>query len=312
MKKYAFGVDIGGTTVKIGFFEMSGQLLDKWEIKTNTEDKGAHVVDEIVDSIEEALAAKGISKEEVLGVGMGVPGPVTKDGIALGSANIGWSNYSIAAHMSERIGLPARAGNDVKTATFGEMWMGGGKGYSDVFFITLGTGVGAGIIVDGRMMYGYKGASGEFGHIIVNREEKERCGCGRYGCLEQYASATGLVKLAKKRLAASEKDSALRNLENVTAKDIFDYAKEGDALADEVVDEFSKILGRALSDAACVINPEIIVIGGGVSKAGTFLLERVHKYFKEDTLFTCTDTKFALAELGNDAGIYGAVRMLLE
>lgn len=312
MAKYAFGVDIGGTTVKIGFFEVNGRLLDKWEIKTNTAENGAHVVGDIAGSITQKLTAEGISKEDVLGIGMGVPGPVTLDGVAVGSANIGWSNYPIAAHMSEIMGLPVKAGNDVKTATFGEMWMGGGKGHSNVFLITLGTGVGAGIIVNGKMMYGANGAAGEFGHIIVDRNEKERCGCGRCGCLEQYTSATGVVRLAKRKLAASEAESSLRNVGSLTAKDVFDHAKAGDQLADEVIEQFAKILGRALSDAACVINPDIIVIGGGVSKAGTFLLDRVHKYFREDTLFTCADTKFALAELGNDAGIYGAVRMLFE
>lgn len=312
MKKYAFGVDIGGTTCKIGFFETSGALIDKWEIKTNTENNGENILSDVAKAVDNKLAQEGISKDEVQGVGVGVPGPVRSDGVVNRCVNLGWGTVSVEEELGTLTGLKVKAGNDANVAALGEMWQGAGAGCKDVIMVTLGTGVGGGIIVDGKVVAGYNGAGGEIGHITVNNDEIEPCNCGQYGCLEQYASATGIVRVAKRKLAKTSEETSLREFTELTAKDIFDEAKAGDAIALELVDEVCEILGAALSNMACVVNPEVIVIGGGVSKAGEILTENIQKHYIETSFHACRDTKFVLAGLGNDAGMYGCVQMLLD
>ena len=285
MKKYGFGVDVGGTTVKMGFFETSGELLDKWEIKTDTSDNGKAVLPDIAQAIDNKLAQEGISKSDVEGVGIGVPGPVRSDGVVNGCVNLGWGVINVAEEL--------------------------GKGSKDVIMVTLGTCVGGGIIVDGHVVAGYNGAGGEIGHITVNHDEIEPCNCGQYGCLEQYTSATGIVRMAKRKLAKTQDATKLRDYKDITAKDIFDVAKEGDEVALGLVDEVGEILGSTLSNIACVTNPEVIVIGGGVSKAGQILIDTIQKHFKESCFHACRDTRFELAQLGNDAGIYGAMQLII-
>lgn len=312
MKKYAFGVDIGGTTCKIGFFETSGTLLDKWEIKTNTENGGASILSDVAQAVDNKLAQEGISKDEVQGIGVGVPGPVKSNGVVNRCVNLGWGIVNVAEELGSLTGLEVKVGNDANVAALGEMWQGGAKGCKDVIMVTLGTGVGGGIIVDGKIVAGFNGAGGEIGHITVNSDEIEACNCGQYGCLEQYASATGIVRVAKRKLAKSTDETTLRKIEPLTAKDVFDEAKAGDEVAISLVDEVCGILGYTLSNMACVVNPEVVVIGGGVSKAGNILIESIQKHFEETAFFACRETKFALAGLGNDAGMYGCVQMLLD
>lgn len=310
MKKYVFGVDVGGTTIKMGFFTVEGELLEKWEIPTRTENNSENVLPDIAAAIDAKLAEKGISKDEVSGVGFGVPGPVTREGVIQMNANLGWRNKHAAKELGELTGLPCMGGNDVKTAGLGEMWKGGAAEYKDAVFITIGTGVGAAIIVDGKVILGAKGAAGEVGHIKVDMEEKEACGCGGIGCAEQYASAPGIVKMAKKKLAEGDAPSILRDKE-ITAKAVFDAYKEGDKLAEEVVEKFGHYLGYSLAATAAVVDPEAFIIGGGVSKAGDVLVEVVQKYYKQYVWPGCRDKKFVLAKLGNDAGIYGAASYVL-
>ena len=312
MKKYAFGVDVGGTTCKIGFFETTGHMLNSWEIKTNTENKGAFILSDVAKSIDNKLAQEGISKDDVQGIGIGVPGPVNSEGIVLRCVNLGWDVVNVAEELGNLTGLTIKVGNDANVAALGEMWQGGAQGAKDVIMVTLGTGVGGGIIVDGKVVAGFNGAGGEIGHITVNSDEIEACNCGQYGCLEQYTSATGIVRLAKRKLAKSTDQTTLRGIAELTAKDVFDAAKQGDGTALGLVDEVCEILGAALSNIACVVNPEIIVIGGGVSRAGQILLDSIQKHFVETSFMACRDTKFALAKLGNDAGMYGCVQMLLD
>lgn len=311
MKKYAFGVDIGGTTCKIGFFETAGVLLDKWEIPTDKENSGENILPNISKEIDAKLAKEGISKDDVQGVGVGVPGPVKSNGVVNRCVNLGWGVVDVAEKLGGLTGLEVRVGNDANVAALGEMWQGGAKGCKDVIMVTLGTGVGGGIIVDGKIVAGFDGAGGEIGHITVNKDEEEACNCGQHGCLEQYASATGIVRLAKKKLAQSSEETALRKFETLTAKDVIDEAKAGDAVAVELLDEVCGILGSALSNMACIVNPEVVVIGGGVSKAGAILTDNIQKHYVETSFFACRDTKFALASLGNDAGMYGCVQLLL-
>jgi len=312
MKKYAFGVDIGGTTCKIGFFETAGVLVDKWEIHTDTENGGVNILPDVAKAIDNKLAQEGISKSEVQGVGVGVPGPVTSDGVVNRCVNLGWGIMNVGEELGKLTGLEVKVGNDANVAALGEMWQGGAKGCKDVIVVTLGTGVGGGIIVDGKIVAGFNGAGGEIGHITVNHDEIEACNCGQYGCLEQYASATGIVRVAKRKLAKTAEETNLRKFEPLTAKDVFDEAKAGDEIALGLVDEICEILGAALSNMACVVNPEIVVIGGGVSKAGSILIDCIQKHFIETSFHACRETKFASAQLGNDAGMYGCVQLLLS
>lgn len=311
MKTYGFGVDIGGTTVKLGLFRTDGELLDKWEIPTRKEDGGSQILPDVATSIKKKIAEKGIAADDVQGIGVGVPGPVTPEGVVCKCVNLGWGVFNVEEALSELTGYPVKAGNDANVAALGELWQGAGKGAKNIVMVTLGTGIGGGVIIDGRIVAGATGAGGEIGHLPVNDEETLVCGCGKKGCLEQYASATGVVTLTKRAMEASDQPSSLRELSEVTAKDTFDAAKAGDALALEVLEQFGKILGKGLATIACVVNPEMFVIGGGVSKAGKIITDVVEKYYMPYTFHACQEAQFKMAELGNDAGIYGCVKMIL-
>lgn len=312
MENYVFGIDVGGTTVKCGLFTEEGEVLDKWEIPTNKENGGASILGDIAAAINAKLTEKNIDKTAVLGVGIGVPGPVKSDGTVLNCVNLGWGIFNVNEAMSGLIGLPVAAGNDANVAALGEMWKGGGKGYQDVVMVTLGTGVGGGIILDGKIWAGSNGAGGELGHMIVNPEETDVCGCGGHGHLEQYASATGIVRMAKKELAASDAPTTLRNYETLYAKNIFDEAKAGDVVAAALVDKLCAILAGALTHVAATVDPQVFVIGGGVSKAGEILTEGLKKHYNQNLLAALYDKEFRLATLGNDAGIYGSAKMILD
>lgn len=305
MAKYVFGVDIGGTTVKIGIFTDAGKLFDKWEIPTRTDEGGKYILSDIAESVEDRRVEMGIDKKDVLGVGMGVPGPVRADGTVLRCVNLGWGIFNVEEELSKLTGYVVKAGNDANMAALGEMWQGGGKGHRNIVMVTLGTGVGGGIIINGKMISGVNGAGGEIGHICVNDSETEKCGCGNTGCLEQYTSATGIVRSANILLNTTDKPSKLRTVQYISAKEIFDAAKDGDELAASLVENHGKVLGKALAQIACVVDPEIFVIGGGVSRAGDILIDTTKKYFLEYAFHACRTTQFALATLGNDAGIYG-------
>ena len=309
MKKYVFGVDIGGTTVKLGLFDTEGNVLDKWEIPTRTEEDGSKILPDIADSIRDKM--KLIDKASVMGVGVGAPGPIDSEGIVHRAVNLGWGTFSVKNTLEELLNIPVMAGNDANVAALGEMWMGGGQGYKDLIVVTLGTGVGGGIINNGKILTGAMGAAGEIGHIHVNDSEEEICGCGNRGCLEQYSSATGITRLANQLLEASSKDSVLRQGE-VSAKTVFDAVKARDPLAVEVAEKFGKYLGDALAAVAGVVNPEAIVIGGGVSKAGEVLIDFIRPHYEKNVFHGNRQVVFSLATLGNDAGIYGAAKMVMD
>ena len=311
MNKYVFGVDLGGTTVKMGLFTEDATLIDKWEIPTDKAEKGSKILPDIAASIQEKINEKSLEKENIIGVGIGVPGPVDSKGVIYTAPNLGWDVFNVNDTLSEMLGLAVKAGNDANVAALGEMWKGGGAGYQNLVTVTLGTGVGGGIIIEGKVLAGYSGAGGEIGHIHVEDNEEKVCGCGNKGCLEQYASATGIVYIAKKRLAKDDAPSVLRGHADFSAKTVWDAVKAGDGVAIEIAEQFGEYLGKGLASIACVVNPEIIVIGGGVSKAGEILLDYIVKYYKPYVFKGSRDTKFALATLGNDAGIYGAAKLML-
>ena len=291
--KYCFGVDIGGTTVKLGLFSEAGAIVEKWEIVTRTEDEGSAILPDIAEAINGKLEQHGIEKEQVLGIGVGVPAPVTVDGIVNGSANLGWKYKNAKKELEELTGLTAEFGNDANVAALGEMWKGGGVGYRNM------------------IMVGENGAGGEIGHMCVNLEETDTCGCGRHGCLEQYASATGISRLARKKMEHETRATILTK-EDLSAKAVFDAVKEGDEVAIEVATEMGNYLGHAMADMAAVLDPAVFVIGGGVSKAGEVLLSFIEKPFMEKAFFANKNVKFKLATLGNDAGICGAAKLVLE
>lgn len=309
--RYCMGVDVGGTSVKLGLFETEGKLLDKWEIPTRKENHGEQILPDVAASILGKLEEKKIRREAVAGVGMGIPAPVDSEGVVQQTANVGWGYKEVTRELSELLdGMRVEAGNDANVAAMGEMWLGAGRGEKNLVMVTLGTGVGGGVIVDGHMIVGHHGAGGEIGHICVNREEEDACGCGLHGCLEQYASATGIAKLARKALSGEHEETVLHG--EPSAKDVFDAVKAGDALATRIADEFGRYLGGALASIAVVADPAVFVIGGGVSKAGPVLIPFVEKAFREKAFFANKDTKIVLAELGNDAGICGAARLILS
>ena len=311
MGKYVFGVDVGGTTVKIGYFDLEGNVLDKWEIPTRTEDGGKNILPDVAQSIKDKMAEKGIAQEEVAGVGAGVPGPVDGEGHVDVAVNLGWKDVQVRDELQNLLGVPAMAGNDANVAALGEMWRGGGLGCKNLVAVTLGTGIGGGIIIDGKLLTGADGAGGEIGHIHIVDDEPNACGCGNHGCLEQYGSATGVVTLAKRRLAKDDKASVLRDGE-LSAKAVFDAVKAGDEVAIDIAKEFGEILGKGLGMIASVVNPEMFVIGGGVSKAGEVLFDYIKPSYEKYVFRGSLNTRFALATLGNDAGIYGAAKLVLD
>ena len=310
--KYCFGVDVGGTTVKMGLFTTDGELLDKWEIPTRTENGGEAILPDVAEAIIKKMKDREIDDSQTMGVGIGIPAPVDANGVVQSTANLGWGYKEVKKELQELLGgMHVEAGNDANVAAMGEMWLGAGKGEKNMIMVTLGTGVGGGIVIDGRMLVGDTGAGGEIGHMCVNPHEKETCGCGLHGCLEQYASATGITRLAVRRLAKNDDETVLRGKE-MNAKVVFDAVKEGDPVAIQIAEEFGRYLGTAMTTLAVIVNPAVIVIGGGVSKAGEVLLPYIEKPFKERAFFADKDTRFVLATLGNDAGICGAARLILE
>lgn len=311
MENYIFGIDIGGTTIKCGLFTKSGELLEKWELPTRREENGSRILPDAAASILSKIEEKDIRKEDVTGIGMGIPGPVKSDGTVLKCANLGWGIINASEEMNRLTNLPVKAANDANVAALGEMWKGGGQGYEDVVMVTLGTGVGGGVIIGGQVIAGSNGAGGEIGHIIVNPQETEICGCGGHGHLEQYASATGIVRMAKLRLQQENTKTLLRNGGELTAKKIFDCAKEQDAFACELVDMLGSYLATALTHVAAAVDPQVFVIGGGVSRAGTILLDAISRHYNDNIIFALKNKEFRLATLGNDAGIFGSARLLI-
>ena len=310
--KYGFGIDLGGTTVKIAYFDEKGTMLEKWEIPTVTADGGAQILPDIAASIRAFIDAHNINETAILGLGIGVPGPVSAKGIVNKCINLGWGVFNIAEELSCLTGFPVKAGNDANVAALGEFWKGGGQDYDNVVFVTLGTGVGGGIVVEGNLLHGAHGSGAEIGHICLNPNETARCNCGNYGCVEQYCSATGIVRLAKMYLAENKIATGLAARENLTCKDIFDAAKEGDEAALAILDQFYRYMGLFLATVCSTVNPEVVVIGGGVSKAGDILLAGVEPYFHKHVFHAAGNVKFTIASLGNDAGAYGAFKLAVD
>ncbi len=310
--KYGFGIDLGGTTVKLAYFDENGTMLEKWEIPTVTANGGKQILPDIAASIRQFMDANNIADTAVLGLGIGVPGPVNAKGVVNKCVNLGWGVFNIAQELQALTGFPVKAGNDANVAALGEFWKGGGQGCANMVFVTLGTGVGGGIVVEGNLLHGAHGSGAEIGHLILEPEEKLQCNCGNYGCVEQYCSATGIVRVAKRHLAATEAPSVLREKENMTCKDVFDAAKAGDTEAAAILNKVYDLMGHFLGNICSTVNPEVVVIGGGVSKAGQMLIDGIVPCFKKYVFHAASGASFTLASLGNDAGAYGAFKLALD
>ena len=310
--KYGFGVDLGGTTVKIAYFNEEGQMLCNWEIPTRTEEAGRYILPDIAAAVLGYLEVNNIPQEDVIGIGLGVPGPVSRKGVVNRCINLGWGVFNVNETLGALTGFPVVAGNDANVAALGECWKGGGQGYDSIVMATLGTGVGGGIVIDGKVLYGAHGSSGEIGHLVLNKDETIPCGCGKYGCVEQYCSATGIVRTARRYLNRSVQPSSLREIENLTCKDIFEAGAAGDALANEILEQVYDHLAEFLSDVCCVVDPEMVVIGGGVSKAGEPLINGISRHMHKYLFHSIQGLKFSPATLGNDAGAYGAFKLILD
>jgi glucokinase len=307
--KWLVGVDLGGTTTKIAFLSTYGEILHKWEIPTDKSDSGKHIIVHIAKSIDAKLEQLDVKKEQLIGIGMGAPGPVEmRRGIIYEAINLGWSEHTPLKDLIEmETGLPAFIDNDANCAALGEMWKGAGNGAKDLVCVTLGTGVGGGVITNGEIVHGIRGAGGEIGHITVVPKGGYSCNCGKTGCLETVASATGVVRVAREKLKSSTEDSVLRDLKAIGSKQVFDAARTGDSLALKIVDQLAYYLGLSLANLGNAVNPEKIVIGGGVSKAGKTLLDPVMNYFKRFAFPKVrTSTTIDIATLENDAGVIGA------
>jgi len=313
MEKRCIGVDVGGTTVKIGVLSREGEVLEKWEIPTRVQEQGRHILPDIAVSVLGYLEKHGLSADSLVGVGIGVPGPVTADGYVEVCVNLGWRHVHVVRELTTLLkGIPVKAANDANVAALGEMWQGGGKGYKNIMLYTLGTGVGGGVVVEEKIVPGALGMGGEIGHIIVNTEERDSCNCGNHGCLEQYASATGIVKEMRRALEGGSEPSVLRGREGFSCKDVVDAAKEGDGLALDTLRRCMRYLALSMHYVTHVTNPEMFVVGGGVSKAGQFLLDMIREFYIGFTVMTAEKTPIGLATLGNDAGMYGAARLVLD
>ena len=319
MSKKIIGIDLGGTSVKLAILTTAGEIQEKWSIKTNILDEGSHIVPDIIESIKHRFETHGLTKDDFLGIGMGSPGVIDPEaGTVIGAYNLNWKTLQLVKQQFEaELGLPFFIDNDANVAALGEQWVGAGENNPDVVFMTLGTGVGGGVIAAGNLIRGVKGAGGELGHITVDFDAPFACTCGKKGCLETVASATGIVNLTRRYAEEYAGDAKLKQMiddgQEVTAKDVFDLAKEGDDLALIVYRHFSDYLGVACANIAAVLNPAYIVLGGGVSAAGEFLLEGVRKVFAENSFPQIKEsTQLVLATLGNDAGVLGAASLVLK
>lgn len=314
MKEYAFGIDLGGTTAKIGLFTTTGDLLEKWEVPTDTSDQGARILPNLAAAVQDKMAQRSLRPDQIEGVGLGVPGPVQDSSVvAIVCANLGgWGDCDAGAQLSQLLGgLRVQVGNDANVAALGEIWMGAAKGCRSAVMVTLGTGVGGGVVADGKLIEGAHGAGGEIGHITVNPQEPAQCGCGKHGCLEQYSSATGVVRCMNKLLEQNPDVPCTLRGRDFAAKDVFDAARSGDKLAQQEVEDMTLTLALALGNIAAITDPEMFLVGGGVARAGDVLLEPLSRHYQASAFLSCRNTPIRLASLGNDAGIYGAVRLIV-
>ncbi len=313
MEQYTIGVDLGGTTITAGLVDKDHNIVDRASCLTGLPRPSEEVEQEIAGLCRQLAEKHKFAMSDLKWVGIGTPGSVNSEsGVVEFNANFGYNDWALQANMEKLLGCKVYIENDANAAAYGEYIAGAAKGAKYAVAITLGTGIGGGIVVDGKILTGAHGAGGEISHMPMQKDETEVCGCGKRGCAEQYGSANGILRLARRRMERSNLPSPLRGMEPLTCKDIFDLSAQGDPLAREIQEEYFDFLGQFLADVCCVIDPEAVLLGGGVSKAGQPLLDGVRKYFLSYMFHTGQDIFFALAKLGNDAGIYGSFKLALD
>ncbi len=312
MKKYAFGVDIGGTTVKIGLFETSGKLAQKWEIPTRKETNGTKILPDIADSLAAKIDELGISKDDVAGIGIDVPGPILDDEIVNRCVNLGWGVFNVAERVRTLTGISeVKVANDANAAALGEMWQGGGENHQTLLWLPWGLVSAAALSPTVRLLPVPLVLLVKSVTSWLIRKKPSFAAAARRATWNNMLLQRGIARRAKEVLTSSNEPSALRDIKDPDAKAVFDCAKDGDKLALEIVDFVGETLGTALASVSCVFDPEVYVIGGGVSKAGQILIDTVQKHFVAAAFHASEGAEFALAKLGNDAGMYGAVKMVL-
>lgn len=312
MKKYAIGIDVGGRSVKFGLFDKDGKLYDKSNIKTRTENNGDKILDDIYQHIIEILKKHDLKEKDLYGIGIGVPGPIVNQSTVKTAVNLGWGVINISQYLENKLNVNVLVANDANVAALGESWMGAAQGLDNIVMLTLGTGLGGAVIVNREIVSGRTGAGGEIGHMpILEKGLSRKCNCGKDTCFELVAAAPGIENIANQILFESNDSSLLRDIDSILAKDIFDALQKKDKIAEEIVDVYSNHLARGIGILSAILDPDMLLLGGGVSNAGDALLDRVKEKYKLHAFPSTEDLSIEIATLGNDAGIYGAAKLVL-
>lgn len=313
-EKIYVGVDVGGTAIKVGICNADGQLLHTYEGPTEASKGTDTILQNIAKYAQQIVVESDYEWEQVDGVGVGIAGFLDiPNGIVKFAPNLKIENVNLKAYLEQELNKTVKVNNDANVAALGEAWGGAGRGIAHCVCYTLGTGVGGGIIIDGKIVEGYAGMAGELGHMsIVPDLEAIQCGCGKMGCLETVSSATGIIRMAKDAVERGDRTS-LSQVENIMAKDVLDAAKAGDEVATRIVNRAAFYLGKSMAMIAIVLNPQYFIIGGGVSKAGDFLFDQIREVFEKYTQDQAKENvKIVAATLGNDAGVVGAAGLILR
>lgn len=311
-QKIIFGIDIGGTSIKLGVFDSSLRLIDRWRIPTRVLESGRYIFPDIAVELEKKVFEKSFDPSDIIGIGVAAPGPVKENGEASICVNLCLENTNIKDELFNLTGLPIKAINDANASLKGEILFGAAAGLKSAFLVSIGTGIGGALMLNGKIIPGETGSAGEIGHFIVNTDEKDFCSCGRRGCLEQYSSATGIVKTAKKYILKFQMKSKLYELNEITAKDVFDLAKEKDPLAEKVLSDSIEYLGMSLANIAAVFDPECFIISGGVANSGDYLIGLLEDAYNKFAFKPLKNKKIVLNKLKDDAGIYGAASLFVN
>ncbi len=308
--RYGFGIDILGPTIKIGFFEETGKLLEQWTISCPETQDGAQILPTVAEELAQYKACHQLQDDDIIGVGVGIPGPVNSAGVVNKCVNFGWGVFNIDQTLSALTGWKVRSSNIANLAALGECWQ--GSGTQNMAFMAMNTGLGGAVVCDGNLVYGAHGGSGEIGHMLVNRHEMEPCTCGRCGCVEQYCSPTGIARVARRLLVASSAPSVLRSRRLFNYKTVLEAAASGDELAMEAMNQVFDYAGQVLANICCVTNPDTVVLGGEFCWIGQRAIDGISRYFRKYVFHANENVCFKLAALGEDAGIYGAFKLVLD
>lgn len=308
--RYGFGIDIFGPNIKFGFFDEQGNLIEKWKIAAPVINESSQIIPTIANEVNNYLKKNSISDDEIIGIGVGIPGPVNSSGVVNKCVNLGWGVFNIERALTGLTELKVKASNISSLSALGECWKGSGS--DNMVFMAMNTGLGGGIVCDGKMVWGTTGGAGEIGHIVVNKSEKEACTCGKFGCVEQYCSPGGIVRVARRMLVNSQEASVLRKKKFFDYKDVLKAVDEGDKIAKDVMAKVYDYAGHALAGICCVLNPDTIVLGGEFCKIGQPAMEGIVRSFKKYVFYANDNVKFYFAELDTDACIHGAFKLVLD